>query len=245
MIYLDSSAALAHLLAEDRFPPHLATALQACLPNAPSKRSLENNQSRLHDQSKREQRFEPGSYFVKHACGSLGYKPRPSLLPRGTAQLIGLYNAADLVAVWYRDMKAPITITPPPTGQFIKGPRGKHERRAPPGLLVGDRLQEIEPNNIACIGAVGTSPCLIAALRAQIDLLRNVVSGHSAQQFIERVTRLTCWLEDGAQHQCSVLDVYFSLLAVADFERIRNRLWYAYGKAITPTAKFDYHACSL
>jgi hypothetical protein len=29
MIYLDSSAALAHLLAEDRFPPDLATALQA------------------------------------------------------------------------------------------------------------------------------------------------------------------------------------------------------------------------
>ena len=26
--------------------------------------------------------------------------------------MIGLYNAADLVAVWYRDMKAPITITP-------------------------------------------------------------------------------------------------------------------------------------
>jgi len=76
--------------------------------------------------------------------------------------LIGLYNAADLVAVWYRDVKAPITITPrdragdAPTRQFIKGPRGKHERRAPPGLLVGDRLQEIEPNNIACIGAVGS-----------------------------------------------------------------------------------------
>jgi len=29
MIYLDSSAALAHLLAEDRFPPDLATALHA------------------------------------------------------------------------------------------------------------------------------------------------------------------------------------------------------------------------
>jgi hypothetical protein len=117
-----------------------------CLPNAPSKRSLENSQSRLHDQSEREQRFEPGSYFVKHACGSLAYKPRPSLLPRGTAQLIGLYNAVDLVAVWYRDLKAPITITPrdgagdAPTRQFIKGLRGKHKRRAPPGLLVGDRL---------------------------------------------------------------------------------------------------------
>src|SRR5258705_2323031 len=135
---------------------------QHCKHCLPSKRSLENSQSRLQDHSKREQRLEPGSYFVKHPCWSLGYKPRPSLLPRGTAQLIGLYNAADVVAVWYRDMKAPITITPrdragdAPTRQFIKGPRGKHERRAPPGLLVGDRLQEIEPNNIACLGAVGS-----------------------------------------------------------------------------------------
>jgi len=122
------------------FLPIADSICKACLPNPPSKRSLENIGLDCMTNQSEKQRFEPSSYFVKHACRSLGYKPRPSLLPRGTAQLIGLYNAADLVAVWYRDMKAPITITPrdragdAPTRQFIKGPRGKHERRAPPGL---------------------------------------------------------------------------------------------------------------
>src|SRR5260370_17267208 len=73
-----------------------------------------------------------------------------------------------------------------------------------------------------------TSPCLIAAPRTPFDLLRNVVSGHSVQQFIERVTRLTRWLEEGAQHQCSVFDSYFGTLAVADFNGIGTALRHAH-----------------
>jgi hypothetical protein len=63
--------------------------------------------------------------------------------------LVGLDHAADLVAVWYWDVKAPITIAPryrtgnAPTGQLIKGEWRKDKRRPPSGLLVGDWLQEI------------------------------------------------------------------------------------------------------
>jgi len=58
--------------------------------------------------------------------------------------LIGLYNAADLVVVWYRDMKAPITIPPrygqanAPTSELIKGERRKNKRGPPFGLLVSN-----------------------------------------------------------------------------------------------------------
>ena len=78
---------------------------------------------------KREQRLEPCSYLVKHASRSLTYKTRSSLLPGGAAQLVGLHNASDLVAVRYRYVKTPIAITPrnragdAAAGQLIKNAR--------------------------------------------------------------------------------------------------------------------------
>src|SRR5258705_13777908 len=93
-------------------------------------------------------------------------------------------------------------------------------------------------------GQAATSPCLIAAPRTPFDLLRNIVSCHSVQQFIERVTRLTRWLEDGAQHQCSVFDSYFGTLAVADLKGIGDRLRDAHGETISPSAEFNDHGAS-
>ena len=78
---------------------------------------------------KREQGFEPCSYFIKHASRRLTYKTRSALLPRGAAQLINLHNATDLEAVSYRHVKTPIAITSrnragdATTGQFIKDAR--------------------------------------------------------------------------------------------------------------------------
>src|SRR6266404_5098248 len=92
--------------------------------------------------------------------------------------------------------------------------------------------------------SAATSPCLIAALRTPFDLLRNVVSGHSVQQFIEGVTRLTRWLEDGTQHQCSVFDSYFGTLAVADFKGIGHGLRDAHGETISPSAEFNNYGAS-
>src|SRR6266404_999253 len=92
--------------------------------------------------------------------------------------------------------------------------------------------------------SAATSPCLIAALRTPFDLLRNVVSGHSVEQFIERVTRLTRRLEDGAQHQCSVFDSYFGTLAVADFKGLGDGLRDAHGETISPPAKLNDHDAS-
>ena len=43
------------------------------------------------------------------------------------------------------------------------------------------------------------------------------------QQSIERVTRVTGGLDNGAQHQCSVFDFYFRALAIADLDRIGKR----------------------
>src|SRR5258705_13034101 len=94
------------------------------------------------------------------------------------------------------------------------------------------------------LSACPASPCLIAAPRTPFDLLRNVGSGHSVQQFIERVTRLTRWLEDGAQHQCSVFDPYFGTLAVADLKGIGDRLRDAHGETVSPPAEFNDHGAS-
>ena len=48
------------------------------------------------------------------------------------------------------------------------------------------------PKFLLTFAGVATSPGLIAAPRAPIDFLRNVVPRHSAQQFIKRVARFTC-----------------------------------------------------
>jgi hypothetical protein len=113
------------------------------------------------DRLKREQRFEPSPHFVDYAHWSLAYEPRPSLLPRDATQLICLDDAAYQVALRYRYMKAPITIAPryragnAMARQLIELVRRKHQRRAPSGLLVGDRLLEIEPNYFSGIGTIG------------------------------------------------------------------------------------------
>ncbi len=144
--------------------------------------------------------------------------------------MIDLHNAADLVAIRYRYVKTPIAITArnragdASTGQFIKDARRQHKRRPPTGLLVGNRLQKIEPNNVAFIGTIGghvTSPCLIASARTPIGFLRNVVACHPVQQFIKRVARFTCRLDNGAQHQGAVFDFYFRPFAIACFYGIR------------------------
>jgi hypothetical protein len=116
---------------------------------------------RLQDRSKREQGFEPGSYFVEHLCRSSAYETRSAVLPGDASQLIGLDNAADLAAVRQRDVKAPITIPPryrtgnAPAGQLIEGKGRKDKRRSSSGLLVSDGLKEIQPNNVTRIRAVG------------------------------------------------------------------------------------------
>jgi len=127
---------------------------------SPASKSLGRYFSRF-DQLKREQRFEPCPYFVEYAGWSLADEPRSSLLPGGAAQLICLHGAADHVALRYRDVKAPLTIAPryrasyAAARQLIEGAWRKHERWAPSGLLIGDRLQEVEPNNISRFGAIG------------------------------------------------------------------------------------------
>jgi hypothetical protein len=75
--------------------------------------------------------------------------------------LIGLHNAADLLTCRERDVKAPITIPPryrtgnAATGKLVKDQWRQDKRGPPSGLLIGDGLQEIQPNNVARIGAVG------------------------------------------------------------------------------------------
>src|SRR3954453_13842231 len=87
--------------------------------------------------SKQEQWLYSGSYFVEHGGGSPAYEPRSPLLPRGTAQLIRLHEAADLVVVRYRDVKAPITVTcgdragDAPPRQFVESQRRGHKRGPP------------------------------------------------------------------------------------------------------------------
>jgi hypothetical protein len=54
---------------------------------------------RRHGQSKREKRFESGSYFVEHLHRSSANEARPALLPRDASQLIGLDNTANLPAL--------------------------------------------------------------------------------------------------------------------------------------------------
>src|SRR6476659_4956590 len=88
------------------------------------------------------------------------------------------------------------------------------------------------------------SPRLVAAWRPPIHFLRNVLFGHSAQQFIERVAWLARRLDNWAQHQNSVLDTDFSPLAIANFEGIGNRFRDAHGETIAPLAKLDDHGVS-
>jgi len=111
--------------------------------------------------SEREQGFEPGSNFVKHPRRRFAYEARSPLLPRSASQLIGLDNATDFLTLRQCDVKAPIAIPSryrtgnAATGQLVKGARRKNKRGPPSGLLVGNGLQEIQPNNVAGIGAVG------------------------------------------------------------------------------------------
>src|SRR5216683_3095828 len=117
-----------------------------CLPSSRADGSPKGGQPPV--QLKREQRFEPSPHFVEYAGCSLAYEPRSSLLPGGATQLICLDYAADHVTLRNRDLKAPLTIAPRDRAsytaarQLVEGALRKHERRAPSGLLVGDRLQE-------------------------------------------------------------------------------------------------------
>ena len=110
--------------------------------------------------SNRKQRFELGSHFVKHASWGLVDKPRSALLPRNAAQLIGLHNAADLMAIRNGHVKTPIAISPrnragdTATGQLIKGVRRQDKCRPPSRLFIRNRLLEIEPDYIARIGTI-------------------------------------------------------------------------------------------
>src|SRR4051794_5411977 len=45
--------------------------------------------------------------LARTSSSTTAYQPRSPLLPRGTAQLIGLHDPANLVVVRYRDLKAP------------------------------------------------------------------------------------------------------------------------------------------
>ena len=107
--------------------------------------------------------------------------------------MIGLDNAADLFILRQRDVKAPVAIPlrywagNAATGQLVKPASGDSTSAGPPsGLFSGNGLLEIQPNNVARIGAVGRHlPCLVAALGTPIDLFGNVVLGLSAEQFVE------------------------------------------------------------
>lgn len=85
-----------------------------------------------HQPSEREQRPESGPHFIKNACRSLANQARSALLPRDTAQLIRLDNAADLVAIRDWNVKAPIAIAPrnraghAPIRQVIEGAWREH-----------------------------------------------------------------------------------------------------------------------
>jgi hypothetical protein len=75
--------------------------------------------------------------------------------------LICLDYAADHISLRYRDVKAPLVIAPRDRAsytaarQLVEGAGRKHQRWTPSGLLVGDRLQEIEPNHVSGFGAIG------------------------------------------------------------------------------------------
>lgn len=114
--------------------------------------------------SKRQQRFDPGSYFVEHLCRGLAYESGSALLPGGASQLIGPDNAADLLTLRQCDVKAPVAIPPrywtgnAATGQLVKCHWRQNKRGPPSGLFIGNGLQEIQPNHVARIGAVGRHP---------------------------------------------------------------------------------------
>lgn len=57
-----------------------------------------------------EQRFELCSHIVNHTGWGFAYKSRAALLPRGTAQLVGLHDTPYLVTIRYRNTKAPIAV---------------------------------------------------------------------------------------------------------------------------------------
>ena len=69
--------------------------------------------------------------------------------------MIGLHDPPYLMTFRYRDMKAPLAIVPcygardTSASQLIERMRGKNERWPTDGLLVADRLQQVEPNDVA------------------------------------------------------------------------------------------------
>ena len=102
-----------------------------------------------------EQRFELCPYIVEHTGWGFANKSRAPLLPRGTAQLVGLHDAPYFVTIRYRNMKAPIAVATcyrardAAAGKLVEGARRKNECRPTSGLLVANRLQEVEPNDVA------------------------------------------------------------------------------------------------
>jgi hypothetical protein len=102
-----------------------------------------------------EQSFELCPNVVNHTGWGFAYKSRSALLPRSTAQLISLHDAPYLVTVRYGNMKAPIPVAigyrarDTAARELVEGARRKHERWPASGLFVADRLQEVEPNDIA------------------------------------------------------------------------------------------------
>jgi len=69
--------------------------------------------------------------------------------------LISLHDTPYLVTVRHSNMKAPIPVTigyrarDAAARELVEGARRKHERWPASGLFVADRLQEVEPNDIA------------------------------------------------------------------------------------------------
>jgi len=102
-----------------------------------------------------EQRLELCPNIFKHSRWGCARKARAAVLPRGTAQLIGLHDPPYLMTFRYRDMKAPLAIVPcygardTSASELIERVRGKNERWPTDGLLVADRLQQVEPNDVA------------------------------------------------------------------------------------------------
>jgi hypothetical protein len=109
---------------------------------------------------KLEQRSEFCPNLLKHGGWRLADKSRASPLPRRTAQLIGLHHTSHFGTLGYRDLQTPVAIAPgnwacnAAAGKFMERTRRKHERGAASALFVGNRLPEVEPNNIACCRAI-------------------------------------------------------------------------------------------
>jgi hypothetical protein len=106
--------------------------------------------------------------------------------------LVSLHDATYFVPTRYRNMKAPIAVAAcdwagdAAAGQLIKGARRKHKRWPTSGLFVANWLQEVEPNDVARIGAIARhSPHLIAARWTPHYVLRNIVARHAGEQFIK------------------------------------------------------------